>query len=526
MTRNYVIAIGGTGARCAEAIIYLAAAGLFHKPMQILIIDPDQNNGNSVRVRTLLNSYHELQQAHQPPEAETKKFMRTAKLLPPELFQLPLNVRGGGGQHSIFWHNPNNAQRRFGEIIKYQAQEDTLKNFLDLFYEPADLEMSLDVGYRGRTNVGAVALKLDMERTIGTESNELRELIGNLNTDLQTEEARVFVMGSVFGGTGAAGLPTVPSLIAGLPDAALSKENRKKVRYGCAMMTPYFAFPKGSSVNGPGTDSTRHAIATQAALLHYAHVPPGYQHIYFIGAPTRPLTNDRNVIGGENQTNAPHYAELVAGLAAWQFFELKQIRGTDQQLHFADSLKKGKDEVGVNWDTLPVHLEHSPARETIKRRLAILTTLSYFYKNFLHPEFGQGKYQDTMWYRNNFGALSLTEDLPRLQHLYAFCDSYLGWLASIGTTGQNANMHLFHFNAFGERVQDDRQLARDFISSLLDDPSGSNAKRSKNGYDEIMGNLNNLQLTKPGTDSAAGLFIYLLHDSIAKFCGENYAWRS
>ena len=89
-----------------------------------------------------------------------------ASTLPqPTLFQAAINRQTGGGntQQSIFWHNPNNAQRRFSEIIEYQAQHETLKHFLDLFYETKDLEMELDVGYRGRTNVGAVALKQDLE---------------------------------------------------------------------------------------------------------------------------------------------------------------------------------------------------------------------------------------------------------------------------------------------------------------------------------------------------------------------------
>ena len=165
--------------------------------------------------------------------------------------------------------------------------------------------------------MGAVALKQDLEGTANFVSSGLREFLIDLNIDLQTDETKVFVMGSVFGGTGAAGLPTIPALIEGLPDDVISRENRKRLRYGCAMMTPYFSFPKGSSSNaGPGTDSATHAIATQAALLHYAHVPPGYQHVYFVGAPAKPQTNTSNVVGGQDQTNNPHYAELIAALSA------------------------------------------------------------------------------------------------------------------------------------------------------------------------------------------------------------------
>src|SRR5205823_7153892 len=185
------------------------------------------------------------------------------------------------------------------------------KQFLDLFYEPADLEMVLDVGYRGRTNVGAVALKQDLEGTTVVSGSGLKEFLENLNLDLQEGETRVFVMGSVFGGTGAAGLPTMPKLIAGLEEKVMARDNRSRIRYGCAMMAPYFSFPTGSANStGPGTNSAGHAIATQAALLHYSQVPPGYQHVFFIGAPARPQTNDNNIVGGGDQVNDPHYAEI------------------------------------------------------------------------------------------------------------------------------------------------------------------------------------------------------------------------
>jgi len=525
MAENYLIAIGGTGSRCLEAVIYLAAAGLFQDPLHVLIIDPDQNNGNSVKARTLVTNYHALHLARQPEQAEKKKsFARWEKLPAPSQFQAALNVRGGdaGGQHSIFWHNPNAAQRRFGEVIQYQAQTEELKNFLDLFYEPADLEMVLDVGYRGRTNVGAVALKQDLERTANVPQGGLREFLEKLNIRLQAEEARIFVMGSVFGGTGAAGLPTIPQLIDNLPSEVISLDNRTRIRYGCAMMTPYFSFPKGGDANGgPGTDSARHAVATQAALLHYAHVPPGYQHVYFIGAPARPQTNASNVAGGQGQTNEPHYAELVAALSAWQFFALPHVPAGNSQLHFADTVND-KSDIGVNWKTLPVNPENTRSRDAIKRGLTVFTTMAYFYKNFLYDRFINGQqYEEAGWYRDNFGELSLDHDIPVLQHLYEFSKSYLTWLAKVGETGKSANLRLFRT---GELLESDPALADRHLGSLLDDPMSSTARLSDMGFHDIYAKLDKLKLRQPGTNSAAGLFIFMLHHAVSEFCQENYAW--
>jgi hypothetical protein len=527
MPENYLIAIGGTGSRCLEAIIHLAAAGLFQSPLRVLIIDPDQNNGNSVKTQSLISTYHILHMAHEPAEAERKRsIMGWEKLPPPKLFQASLNIRGAAAsaeQHATFWLNPNPAQRRFGEVIQYDAQHEDFKRFLDLFYEPNDLEMVLDVGYRGRTNVGAVALKQDLEGTADIAQGGLREFLERLNIALQTNEARIFVMGSVFGGTGAAGLPTVPQLIDNLPADVIAKDNRARLRYGCAMMTPYFSFPKGGSANsGPGTDSARHAVATQAALLHYAHVPPGYQHVYFIGAPARPQTNGSNSVGGQNQTNDPHYAEIVAALAAWQFFSLKQVGHDDRQLHFADTMNDQQD-AGVNWGTLPVNLEYTASRDEIKRALTVFTTLAYFYKNFLYNSFINGQlYRDANWYKDNFGALSLDAEIPQLQHLYDYCVSYLKWLAQVGETGRDATLRLFNWAALNES---DAALADKHVGSLLDDPMSSSVNRSRAGFNDIYDRLDKLRLRQPGTNSATGLFIYMLHQAVAEFCRENYAWR-
>jgi hypothetical protein len=472
-----------------------------------------------------VTNYHALHRARQPRGAERRRrIVGWEKLPAPTLFQASLNVKNGetGAQHPIFWHNPNPAQRRFGEVIQYQAQREELKNFLDLFYEAADLEMVLDVGYRGRTNVGAVALKQDLEGTANVPDRGLREFLEKLSIDLQTKEARIFVMGSVFGGTGAAGLPTIPQLISSLPSDVMAQDNRARLRYGCAMMTPYFSFPQGGGTgSGPGTDSARHAVATQAALLHYAHVPPGYQHVYFIGAPARPQTNSNNVIGGQNQTNNPHYAELIAALAAWQFFALPQIPVGDKQLHFADSMQN-KTDIGVNWKTLPVDPANTVNREAIKRNLTIFATLTYFYKNFLYERFINGQlYRDANWYKDNFGQLSLDEEIPLLQHLYEFSCSYLTWLAQMGEMGKDINLHLFHWNAL---LESDPGLADKYVGSLLDDPMSSSARRTQAGFNDLYARLDKLVLRQPGTNSATGLFIFMLHYAVSEFCRDNYAW--
>lgn len=527
---NYLIAIGGTGSRCLESILYLAAAGLFRDPINILIIDPDLNNGNSFKTRQLIGDYHSLHLAEQPRNPTYSGWFKGVPP-PPTLFQASINREGNGrGQHPIFWNLQSDDQRKFRDVIKYTEQAPKLRNFLDLFYEPADWNMLLNVGYQGRTNVGAVALKQDMEDTVDIDKSGLNEFLGNLYLDLSKDnEARIFVIGSVFGGTGAAGIPTLPSLIKNIDKGALSEEQRVRLRYGCAMMTPYFTFPKNKDANavlGPGTDSARHIIATQAALLHYAHVPPGYQHVYFIGAPSRAKTNEKNVPGGDQQRNDPHYAELAAALAFWDFLNFGPIAKTDKQLHFVDTIQDNRD-LGVTWETLPVHpFGHVDRREDVKRALVVFTTFAYLYRNLLHRDFiGVRDFKNAIWYKNNFKNVTLDDHAQAglLEHLNSFCNSYLQWLRQVGRTGEQSRPQLFNWEAFEAT---DLRTTSEWVGNLMRGGASSPRYRT-DGEDRIKARLDGLELSQPpGTDSGTGLFIYLLYNAVRDFCQANYRWKS
>jgi hypothetical protein len=532
---NYFIGVGGTGARCAEACIYLAAAGVMRTDMHFLIIDPDANNGNASAAESLLNYYylvHRERQPHNPQFPRAFKFL--AALIPanapaPVLFQADLNT---DGELPGLWNVQQRNDRRFTDVVGYATCPPKLRSFVDLFYHSEDMNMPLEVGYQGRTNVGAVALKQDLEETRNIVNSGLCEFLAALTGDVQNGEARVFVVGSVFGGTGAAGIPTIPALLKGLNDKDLPAAQRANLKWGCALMAPYFIFPRDSSDGtenyGPGTDSARHPVATQAALLHYAHTPPGYQHVYLLGSPYRGKTNEENHPGGDKQKNLPHYAELGAAMAAWDFYDHKEIHPEERKLHYADSYDNGTD-AGVAWQTLPVSLAESATRRAqVKQKLITFTTFAYLYRNILHNEFiSNQSYRQSDMYKDNFGTLRL-EGHAQEQSLIALnslCDNYLEWLQGIGATGGNSAPILFNWDALA--AHDVRTCERRVgnLVSLGTEQAQRPPRYSNNGYQKIMEKLNQTKLDAPQTQSAVGLFIYLLHHAVSEFCKENYDWR-
>lgn len=57
MPKNYLVGIGGTGARVIEAMVFMCAAGYGPDELSIFLVDPDKGNGNFRRTKELIETY-------------------------------------------------------------------------------------------------------------------------------------------------------------------------------------------------------------------------------------------------------------------------------------------------------------------------------------------------------------------------------------------------------------------------------------------------------------------------------------
>ena len=516
MPKDYVIAIGGTGARCMEATIHLAAAGMFSRPLHLLMIDPDQNNGNSVRTKNLLPMYHALHRCDQPRDIKQRKLLTRGKGPQQQTVFGPainLNTHNPAEQYPAFWQDPNKPDREFREAIGYSGLSANFQDFVQLFYEHSDLGMRLGKGYRGRPNVGSVVLISDLKRTIGRKGNGLSELIESMKADLKSDIVRVFVFGSVFGGTGAAGIPTIPELL-----REFFEENgaNNKLRLGCTMMTPYFTFPKADTSNreGPAPDPNIHQVATQAALLHYAHVPPGYQHVYVVGAPELASSKVGHQAGGGAQENDPHFAEIIAAFGARDFFSLPQIDPEERQLHYADATH-------FDWKSIPAVDGSATDQLAIKQRLLAFTTFAYLYRNILYADLKDGNWRSKQaWYKDNFlkQNLNLENYGKELDLLNEFLGEYLKWLDSVGQPIRGEQLRPFNWEAMaltGAAAERER-------GKLSTQESEETPRYTANPYGRIVEKLSYMRPRYSNNVHPVGLLMYLLYEASREFTIENY----
>lgn len=334
MSKLFVIAIGGTGMRCLESFVHLCAIGMFdNKEIDILTLDTDQNNGNKGRVEQLIDLYNNVKKDGAVEGVANSGTFFSAKINLYKFFtDYSSQERKNYGLLSVPAAGLPNAD---------QIKEDN-RDLSNLLLDPDVQEFNLEHGYRAQTHLGSLLMYNGIVEA-------MRNAVNNKDRALPQEKAlaqfvksianegatRVFVFGSIFGGTGASSIPIIPKA---LKDAAsLDGTNTldlDAVKFGSTLLTQYFSFPQPDKSQKEKdkiiANSDNFAINSQAALQFYQSDPTVkmcYKRFYHIGWPKSHAFKINNegatITGGKEQENDCHVVELLCACAAYDFFNLK-----------------------------------------------------------------------------------------------------------------------------------------------------------------------------------------------------------
>jgi len=326
--RLFLIGVGGTGMRGVEAFTHLCAVGMFDDlEIDMLLIDTDTNNGNKSRTEQLVDRYMRIKGGGDA----TRNSFFTAKL-------------------NLYRYAPSYS----GETLTYTAlsglatgNEETRRRNRDLsalLFDADVQDFKLDHGYRAQTHLGShlmyhaiidAARRVRGDATGRAPRREDESLMKFINRIFEAkEDARVFILGSIFGGTGASAIPILPKA---LGDALKVRDRNQKLsdqaKFGCSLLTDYFSFnvPDAQQRRDQRiiADSNNFARNSQAALMFYeadATVQRTYERMYHVGWPSRMDWSiggaaGQTVTGGAEQENPAHAAELLCAAAAHHFLK-------------------------------------------------------------------------------------------------------------------------------------------------------------------------------------------------------------
>jgi len=309
MAKLFVFAIGGTGARVIKSLTYLLASGVKCNFSEIvpIIIDPDRAGGDINRTVGLLKNYQKIQT--EITEFDHNNFFNTAITTLSEVI-----ARKGGNSNVIdgFKFELDGVQNdKFKDFIDYTSLDLNNKWLTQLLFSEDNLNASLEVGFKGNPNIGSVVMNQF------SKSAAFQAFANNI-----TQEDRIFIISSIFGGTGAAGFPL---LIKNIREGFINGDNYdylKNSLIGAITVQPYF---KVSKKDESKIDSKGFISKTKAALHYYFNNVTGNDSVntlYYIGDTTS--AEYENIEGGADQRNDAHFVELASALAIIDFANINQ----------------------------------------------------------------------------------------------------------------------------------------------------------------------------------------------------------
>lgn len=296
--KTFVFGIGGTGARVLRSLTLLLASGVECKSTIVpVIIDPDLNNGDLTRTVSLLQRYKAIREALTFTNNGLNKFFG-AEILEKCNFRLPI---------------VNSQNVTFQEFMDMDNMTTETQAMLKMLYSDKNLASDMIVGFKGNPNIGSIVLNQFVN------IDEFKEIANEFS-----DGDRIFIISSIFGGTGASGFPLLLKTLRTndiLPNHGLIN----KAEIGAVTVLPYF---KVSQDNESSIESDTFISKTKAALSYYdKNICREINALYYIGDNTATQKAYDNNEGGDAQRNNAHIIEMLSALAVVDFANAKSFAG-------------------------------------------------------------------------------------------------------------------------------------------------------------------------------------------------------
>lgn len=287
MSKLYIFGIGGTGSRVLRSLTMMLAAGVRVEASSIvpIIIDPDASNADMTRSVSLLNLYRDLRGACGPQGF----FQQEVEAALPG-YRLPIQ---------------DTDNKRFSQFIDAGTMSPANQALVRLLFSGDNLKAQMELGFKGNPNIGSVVLSQLVH------SPEFEQFANSF-----AQGDRIFIISSIFGGTGASGFPLLlKTLRTGNDFPNYNLVNQAPV--GAVTVLPYFKVQPDEESE---IDSSTFISKAKSALAYYEdNVRNQVNALYFL-ADDMTNTYD-NHEGGTTQKNDAHLIELLAANAIVDFCE-------------------------------------------------------------------------------------------------------------------------------------------------------------------------------------------------------------
>jgi len=317
----YAIAIGGTGNKILESIVYGACTDAFYlnkgknrEPLplvRLLAVDVDAACGNTTRAKQAAEYYERVRA---------------------NLSAYPVTWNGFNTELRVERWNINLSKRASSveSLVQNHKQDQLLARAL---FNSNEASLEYSEGFRGHPDLGVLFFAdilegMESSKAAG-QPDEMLSLLDEMQAEMDRgESVKVILLGSIFGGTGAAGIPAISQFL-----RKRFKAQSRLFELAAVLMLPYYKVPPSSQneemeivvKSSSFLDKARTALqyyGMQGMIRSGEEDPAGiYDAVYLLGIPPEGFVTTRIYsTGSQSQENDAHMLEWLAMRCTARFF--------------------------------------------------------------------------------------------------------------------------------------------------------------------------------------------------------------
>lgn len=427
--RLFLFLVGGTGSRVMRPLVMQFASGVHPldeqgQPMPLevvpIIVDPHKANEDLKRTENLLRWYRTIHHTLYGDSADVRKGFFSVKIS-----SLADILPASSNLSNTFLFNLGTVEsKKFQDFIAFNTLDTANQALCSMMFSTDQLNTKMDIGFVGSPNIGSVALNQFKD------SEEFRQF-----SNVFQKNDRIFIVSSIFGGTGAAGYPIIVKNIRNAANnvGINNRGDLRDARIGALTVLPYFNVQQDE--NSP-ISRADFISKTKSALFYYHDNLTGLRQggvdlplskvnaCYYLGdeVPSNPYYNDP---GGNGQRNDAHVVEYVGALSILDFLAIPDDQLVTEGGNARNPIYK---EYGLANDKLTLSLKDFglSTRALINRPLAKFY-LAYQYLTYqFKQDVGRGYTQDKPEISQSFLATTFFTTLTN-----DFFVSYRQWLKEL-----------------------------------------------------------------------------------------------
>ncbi len=358
---------------------------------------------------------------------------------------------------------PGDDQKTLANIFRENQMSPDEKTLFRFLYSSRERKEALVEGFYGHPSIGAALIAKNLDFS----GEPWRSLVGAIERDVKNGETRVFLVASVFGGTGAAGFPTIARQLR----ETIRSDNLK---LGGLLLLPYFKFTPPGEENQDRLypDSGNFLAKAKTAMYYYDNQQYSeiFDRLYLLGDSYQEFGQVTPSRGKRSQNNKPHIIEMYGALAVADFFR-RMLSGRGSGISLITRSKTGAQTAEpegnyvYDWQALS---QAATEMDVVKIKLSQFLRFALVYTKTYHPvieRIAADRHRNRVlcssaWYKHYFldrnrdiqstGDAELTS---RFRPLRDYCRLYIDWLYHLhqketgaGTPVIDSRIRLFNMN--------------------------------------------------------------------------------